>query len=564
MYTISMKKKIFSLSMLLLCGSLQAMQGGGTPGNNAAAAAANGNSNGGFGAGMGNMFEGMLTPLQGYVDKAKGLAQNTGISGAAAWVGTHAMNGILAANKAIQDAAEANRQKRDAELNRLYTIVNNPGRYSDREVALATHQVTILEKEANDEYLRMKSLQDEAAAMPARFVNETFEGLREAARQEQLGKQKLQEVAVNAESRKEEAVEKAKLVIAAATDKENIKKFVIAGSAIILSYYTIKYGSMLAHDAIKHYYRNPTISTDTTLVNPLEAAKQKVINRITGRVANKASVKDVILEPELAKRIEVLDKSIQNTVKNGAPFGNILFYGPPGTGKTMLAKRLALSSGLEYIYFSASALEQLSLEEGLIKLTELFEFAKKSSKKLMIVIDEAEKLFANRDHQISDKTSKLFTHVLSYTGTESYDFMVVALTNRPQDLDKAFLSRCDDKIKIDVPGFEQRRALIRKYFTDYLITAAKPLPVAKGSMDNFVKWLENKPQPARRITIDKTVLSVNFINELTQKTDGFVGRDIAKMFIAILKATYVSDDAHVTPELVNHIVAIKVAEHATA
>jgi ATPase family AAA domain-containing protein 3A/B len=181
----------------------------------------------------------------------------------------------------------------------------------------------------------------------------------------------------------------------------------------------------------------------------------------------------------------------------------------------------------------------------------------------MIVIDEAEKLFANRDHQISDKTGKLLTHVLGYTGTESTDFMVVALTNRPQDLDKAFLSRCDDRIKIDAPGFEQRRSIIKKYFREYLYEATKPLQVPKNSWERFVKWVDNKPQAARRIAVDKAVFTHDFINQLTEKTEGFVGRDIAKMVIAILKAAYVSDDARVTVAMVNHVASIKIAEKAT-
>ncbi|MBA3953829.1 ATP-binding protein [Candidatus Dependentiae bacterium] len=589
MYKIGIKNKVLSLSiLLLLCSSLYA---GGDNNSNGGKAEVNGagdvlrdagqnigNLMDMFGNGANQLF-GALGNIGGNIgDAAGGVVNNAGVQGVAGaaahgvealfnspamrWMGSKMAAGLEAGIDFAAAQAEKFQQENLAKVAKLRQKLES--RYltaGERQDIL--ERIDELKEAAKKNRERLQETIDNANKAAFETYQAAITTAQDYAKQSQLGNQKLQRAAVNAEANKEAAIEKTKAIIAAVTDKSNIKKAVVASTVLILSYYTIKYGSALAHDAIKHYYRNPTLSTDTTLINPLQAAKQKLVSKITGIEPKKSSVKDVILEPELAKRVDVLDKSIQNTVKNGAPFGNILFYGPPGTGKTMLAKRLALNSGLEYIYFTASALEQYSLEEGLIKLTELFEFAKRSSKKLMIVIDEAEKLFANRSNQVNDKTGKLLTHVLGYTGTESYDFMVVALTNRPQDLDKAFLSRCDDRIKIDAPGFEQRRAIIKKYFTEYLFEAAKPLVVPKNRWGTFVNWLDNKPQPARRITIDKAVLTADFINQLTEKTDGFVGRDISKMVIAILKATYVSDDAHVTPELVNQIAAVKIAERAT-
>lgn len=53
---------------------------------------------------------------------------------------------------------------------------------------------------------------------------------------------------------------------------------------------------------------------------------------------------DVILNPNLQKRITQLASATANTKAHQAPFRNMLFYGPPGTGKTMAARELARKS----------------------------------------------------------------------------------------------------------------------------------------------------------------------------------------------------------------------------
>lgn len=54
--------------------------------------------------------------------------------------------------------------------------------------------------------------------------------------------------------------------------------------------------------------------------------------------------RDVILNPSLQKRFELLASATANTKAHKAPFRNMLFYGPPGTGKTMAARELARNS----------------------------------------------------------------------------------------------------------------------------------------------------------------------------------------------------------------------------
>ena len=59
-----------------------------------------------------------------------------------------------------------------------------------------------------------------------------------------------------------------------------------------------------------------------------------------------------MLRRDISARVGAIAVAVRNTRANAAPFRNMLFYGPPGTGKTMVAKRLARSSGMDYAIMS--------------------------------------------------------------------------------------------------------------------------------------------------------------------------------------------------------------------
>ena len=60
----------------------------------------------------------------------------------------------------------------------------------------------------------------------------------------------------------------------------------------------------------------------------------------------------IILHEKLDSRIHFLAQGVRNTRRHSAPMRHMLFYGPPGTGKSMVAKRLAVSSGLDWAIMS--------------------------------------------------------------------------------------------------------------------------------------------------------------------------------------------------------------------
>lgn len=384
------------------------------------------------------------------------------------------------------------------------------------------------------------------------WANHVMEGLRD----EQRSEHELNKAAAVAYVSAQEETNRFKQKLDFLKEPKTIGIYTASAAFIAFSVYASKYGLSLAKDLVWHYYRNPSIAQETSLLS----FQEKLSNKIWGKKDEPKNVKDVILDPELEQKIETLAKSVKNTVKNGAYFQNVLLYGPPGTGKTMVSQRIARSCGLDYIYFAASSLLQLSEEEALIKVTELFEFAKKSSKKLMIIVDEAEKLFAHRKKQLNDKTRNILTQILTYTGTESRDYMIVGLTNLPDELDPAFLNRCDEQINIAPPTFKERVKIIEKYVKDYLLTPVRQNKVYTTMVSRTLAYFK-KEAPVVKLNIEPNCISKAMIQEIAKQTEGFVGRDIAKMILSMQAQAFASDKKTLTKEIVNKTVESKIKQY---
>eukprot|EP00750_Incisomonas_marina_P011951 INCI16436.9.p1 GENE.INCI16436.9~~INCI16436.9.p1 ORF type:complete len:699 (+),score=139.21 INCI16436.9:119-2215(+) len=177
----------------------------------------------------------------------------------------------------------------------------------------------------------------------------------------------------------------------------------------------------------------------------------------------------VVLEPALEARLQFYAASIRNTRANRAPMRHMLFYGPPGTGKTMLAKRLAYHSGMNYAVMSGGDIAPLGAD-GVTKLHDIFDWANRASEGLILFIDEAEAFVGSRNSQLlSENVRNAISAILFHTGTQQSNFMLVLATNRPGDLDSAVVDRIDEAVEFGLPGEMERRRLVDLYFHDYII-----------------------------------------------------------------------------------------------
>ena len=144
--------------------------------------------------------------------------------------------------------------------------------------------------------------------------------------------------------------------------------------------------------------------------------------------------------------------------------GGILLYGVPGTGKTMLAQ--AIAHEIDAKFFSVKCSDILSKWVGDAEhnIRNLFNEAKKYPTSI-IFFDEFEAIAPKRD-TYSTVMKRVVPELLSQIqGFEKNDnnLIIIAATNRPWDIDSAFLrpGRFDRRIYVPLPDEEARTAIIK-------------------------------------------------------------------------------------------------------
>lgn len=152
---------------------------------------------------------------------------------------------------------------------------------------------------------------------------------------------------------------------------------------------------------------------------------------------------------------------------------------------------------------------------------------------------------------MSEAQRSALNALLFRTGDQSRDVVLVLATNRPGDLDSAITDRIDEVIEFPLPQEDERFKLLKLYLHKYLY----------GEDDNTKesKWHSLFSKKTQKITIKD--LSDDVIQEAAKKTEGFSGREIAKLVASIQAAVYGRPDCTLDSQLFMEIVDYKVGEH---
>ncbi|XP_010254803.1 PREDICTED: ATPase family AAA domain-containing protein 3-A-like [Nelumbo nucifera] len=342
-------------------------------------------------------------------------------------------------------------------------------------------------------------------------------------------------------------------------DRNKLLVAVGGATALAAGVYTTREGARVIWGYVNRILGQPSLIRESSIAKfPWSGLLSRGANKVlsysttagaTRSLESKSSFRGIVLHPSLQRRIEQLARATANTKSHEAPFRNMLFYGPPGTGKTMVAREIARKSGLDYAMMTGGDVAPLG-PQAVTKIHQIFDWAKKSKKGLLLFIDEADAFLCERNSiHMSEAQRSALNALLFRTGDQSRDIVLVLATNRPGDLDSAITDRIDEVIEFPLPGEEERVKLLKLYLNRYL-----------SSGDKIESWwgsLFKKNQ--RSITIKD--ISEDVILEAARKTEGFSGREIAKLMASVQAAVYGRPDCILDLQLFMEIVDYKVAEH---
>ncbi len=194
----------------------------------------------------------------------------------------------------------------------------------------------------------------------------------------------------------------------------------------------------------------------TTKVDPMEQW-----NKIGGLVDVKEALLDLVVPLMTTTKHNHNINGLDDLLSH--PSG-LLLYGPPGCGKTLLAKSLAFTAGARFLCVKHSDLQRKYYGDTNLRVRGLFSLARKIQP-CIIFVDEVDGLFRERysagsggeEHDASRDLKTEFMQLWDGISSKKSDkILVMGATNRPFDVDAAFLRRMPRSYFVGLPDVSAR------------------------------------------------------------------------------------------------------------
>jgi len=217
-------------------------------------------------------------------------------------------------------------------------------------------------------------------------------------------------------------------------------------------------------------YLNDDDVDDGELIKSAGVKGGDIWGSLVGYETQKREIEDTLLLALLHP--EVYDGVASGTRKDAKDATNrpraLLFEGPPGTGKTSAAKAIAAHASVALIYVPLEAVASKYYGESERLLSQVFQLCDRLEG-AVVFLDEVDALAQTRGGEMHEATRRLLSVLLRrIDGLDSRGrTVVVAATNRKQDLDPALVSRFDAAIEFGLPT-EQCRGDIMGCYAKHL------------------------------------------------------------------------------------------------
>jgi SpoVK/Ycf46/Vps4 family AAA+-type ATPase len=153
----------------------------------------------------------------------------------------------------------------------------------------------------------------------------------------------------------------------------------------------------------------------------------------------------------------------------GWPRG-ILLFGPPGCGKTLLAAAVATEIDATFISIDAASIMSKWLGEAEQNVAKLFNSARKSAnngKPAIVFIDELDSLMGRHSNEVGGEVRVRNQFLKEMDGVvdkgKRLHVYVIGATNKPWDLDWAFIRRFQKRILVPLPDHPTRLMMFKLY-----------------------------------------------------------------------------------------------------
>ncbi len=153
----------------------------------------------------------------------------------------------------------------------------------------------------------------------------------------------------------------------------------------------------------------------------------------------------------------------------GWPRG-ILLFGPPGCGKTLLAAAVATEINANFYSIDAASVMSKWLGEAEKNVAKLFGSARKSSqegKPAIVFVDEVDSLMGKHTNEVGGEIRVRNQFLKEMDGImdkgKKLHVYVIGATNKPWDLDWAFIRRFQKRILVPLPDHHTRLMMLKLY-----------------------------------------------------------------------------------------------------